>query len=74
MSTEFGFRIVPCKSVSGSVLILAFRPDKTLIINEKGEFETEDIMIAVSENVPENTLIVGRNIILKEKNKIFSEV
>ena len=74
LSTEFGLRIVPCKSVSGSVLILAFRPDKTLIINEKGEFETEDIMIAVSENVPENTLIVGKNIILKEKNKIFSEV
>ena len=74
LSTEFGLRIVPCKSVSSSVLILAFRPDKTLIINEKGEFETEDIMIAVSENVPENTLIVGRNIILKEKNKIFSEV
>ena len=74
LSTEYGLRIVPCKSVSGSVLISAFRPDRTVVLNEKGEFEIEDVMIAISENVPENTLIVGKNIILKEKNKIFSEV
>ena len=74
LSMEKGFYLVPCKTVSGSVLIPAFRPEKLILINSDGEFEAENIMIAVSENVPENTLIIGKNIILKSTNKIFSEV
>lgn len=74
LSTEHKLRFIPCKTVSGSVLMLAFRPEKVLIKNEKGEFEAEDVMIAFSESAPENTLIIGKNIILKEKGKIFSEV
>ena len=34
--------------------------------NEKGEFEAEDIMVGVSENAPEETLIIGNDLILKE--------
>ncbi len=74
LSTEYKIRLIPCKTVSGSMLIPAFRPEKVMFKNENGEFEAEDIMIALSENAPENTLIVGKNLILKEKDKIFSEV
>ncbi len=72
LSTEFKLRLVPCKTVSGSMLIPAFRPEKVIISNENGEFEAENIMVAFSKNVPENTLIIGKNVVLKEK--IFSEV
>lgn len=74
MSTEYKIRYIPCKTVSGSVLIPAFRPEKLELINEKGEFFTEAILIAISENVPENTLIIGNNLVLKAKDKFFSEV
>lgn len=73
MSTEFKIRYIPCRTVSGSVLIPAFRPEKVEIINDEGVFTADDILVAVSENVPENTLIIGKNIILKDKNNIFSE-
>lgn len=69
LSTEYNLRIVPCKTVSGSVLISSFEPEKVLIFNENGEFEAEEIMISVSENVPENTMIIGRNVVLKERNR-----
>ncbi len=74
LSTDFKFRLIPCNTVSGSVLISAFRPDSVLIKNEAGEYEAEDIMIGLSEFAPENTLIIGKNVILKEKGKLFSEV
>ena len=74
LSTEFGFRYIPCKTVSGSVLIPAFKPEKVVVENKNGSFEAEEILIGISENVPENTLIIGKNIILKEKNSVFSEV
>ena len=74
LSTEYKFRFVPCKTVSGSVLMPAFRPDRVFIKNENGEFEAEDILIALSPNVPEKTLIIGKNLVLEEKEKIFSEV
>ena len=67
LSTEYKLRFIPCKTVSGSMLIPAFRPEKVVISNENGEFEAENIMIAFSKNAPENTLIIGKNIILKEK-------
>jgi len=71
LSTEYKFRLIPCKTISGSVLVPAFRPDKLVLKNENGEFETEEIMLAVSENAPENTLIIGKNLILKEKDNFF---
>ncbi len=74
VSMEYGIKLIPAKTVSGSVLIPAFKPEKVEIKNENGDFEAEEIMIGVSEYAPENTLIMGKNIILKEKGKVFSEV
>ncbi len=74
LSTDFKYRIVPCNTVSGSVLIPAFRPDSVTVVNETGEYEAEDIMIGISKFAPKNTVIMGKNIILKEKGKFFSEV
>ena len=71
LSTEYKFRLIPCKTISGSVLVPAFRPDKLVLKNENGEYEAEEIMVAVSENAPENTLIIGKNLILKEKDNFF---
>lgn len=71
LSTEFKLRLIPCKTVAGSMLIPAFRPEKIILINETGEFETEEAMVAVSENAPPDTLIIGSNLILKAKGKIF---
>ena len=71
LSTEYKFRLIPCKTVTGSMLIPAFRPEKIVLINENGEFETEEVMVALSKNAPENTLIIGSNLILKAKGKIF---
>jgi stage II sporulation protein GA (sporulation sigma-E factor processing peptidase) len=72
MSTENRFCLIPCKTVSGTVLISAFRPEKLILMNSEGEFEAEDVVIALSENAPENMLIIGKNLILKEK--LSSEV
>ena len=72
MSTENRFCLIPCKTVSGTVLVPAFRPEKLVLINSEGEFEAENVVIALSENAPENMLIIGKNLILKEK--ISSEV
>lgn len=66
-NVESGLRFVPAKTVSGTVLMPVFKPEKMEIYNEKGEFEAEEVMVAVSENAPENTLIIGKNIVLKEK-------
>lgn len=74
LSIEYGIKLIPAKTVSGTVLMPAFKPEKVEVKNENGEFIIEEIMIAVSEYAPENTLIMGKNIALKEKNKIFSEV
>ena len=54
------------------MLVPAFRPEKLVLMNSEGEFEAENVVIALSENVPENMLIIGKNLILKEK--ISSEV
>lgn len=74
LSTGFGLRFVPAETVSGTVLMPAFKPEKVEIINENGEYEAEEIMLAVSEFSPENTVIMGKNLILREKGKAFSEV
>lgn len=68
------FYLVPCKTVSGTVLISAFRPESVIILNENGEFSAEEIMIGISDFAPENTLIMGKNIILKKIKNCSSEV
>ena len=73
-STGSNIRFIPAKTVSGTVLMPAFKPEKVEISGENGEYEAEEIMIAVSEYAEENTLIIGKNLVLKEKGKFFTEV
>ena len=74
VSTDPRIKSVFCSTVSGTVLISAFRPEKFFIENEKGRFVAEDILVAASKNVPDKTIILGKNIVLSEDGKIFSEV
>lgn len=74
LSTEYGVRLVPCSTVSGTVLIPAIRPQRLEIEHGGVRFEAEDVMLGFSEFAPENTLLLGKNIILKEANKSFTEV
>ncbi|MBR3936298.1 MAG: sigma-E processing peptidase SpoIIGA [Oscillospiraceae bacterium] len=74
VSTDARIKSVFCSTVSGTVLINAFRPEKVVIENENGSFIAEDILVAISENVPDKTIILGKNIILSEEGKVFSEV
>jgi len=71
MSTDIKIRTVFCKTVSGAALLKAFRPERFIIENENGKFEAEDILVASSNQVPENTAIIGKNILLKKiKNSL----
>ena len=74
LSTDLGMRLIPCKTVSGNVLIPAFRPDKLILDMNGTRYEAEEILIGLSRYAPENTLILGRNIVLKQAGKGFSEV
>lgn len=74
LSTEFGFRYIPCRTISGSVLIPAIKPEKVVIESSGSFFAAEEILIGFSENAPENTLIIGNNVFFYEKDKIISEV
>ncbi len=71
---DFGMRLIPCKTVSGNSLIPAFKPDKLMVEMRGTPYEAEDVLIGFSDYVPENTLILGKNIILKQAGKGFSEV
>ena len=74
LSTRFGIRLVPCSTVSGSVLIPAIRPQKVEIEQGGTLFEAENIMLGFSSFAPADTLLLGKNIILKQANKSFTEV
>lgn len=71
LSTENKIKLIPCKTVSGTVLIPAIKPDRIVIKNENGEFEAEDLLVASSDYVPEGTIIFGENLILREKTDLF---
>lgn len=74
LSTRLGMKLIPCKTVSGGVLMPAFRPEKLLLNMQGAVFEAEEVLIGLSRFAPENTLILGKNIILKQAGKAFSEV
>ena len=74
LSTDFGMRLIPCKTVSGNVLIPAFKPDRLVVEMDGTQYEAEDALIGLSRFAPENTLILGKNLILKQAGKGFSEV
>ena len=67
LSTKFGIRLIPCKTVNEMVLIPAFRPEKLIIKSESGEFEAEEVVVAVSPYSQKKTVLIGKNLILKEK-------
>lgn len=74
LSTDIRIKSVFCRTVSGTAMLKAFRPERFLVRNENGEFEAEDILVAISKEVPENTVILGENILLKEISESFAEV
>lgn len=59
-------RCIPFSSVAGKGIIQAFRPDKAVIMNKDGSFEAEEILIGISEFAPENSLLLGSNVVLKK--------
>ena len=74
LSTKHGIRLVPCSTVSGSVLIPAIRPEKLVLEKGGSVFQAEEVFIGFSDFAPEGTLLLGGNIILKQANKSFTEV
>ena len=74
LSTKHGIRLVPCSTVSGSVLIPAIRPAKLVLEKGGSVFQAEEVFIGFSDFAPEGTLLLGGNIILKQANKSFTEV
>lgn len=74
LSTEHGIRLVPCSTVSGSVLIPAIRPQRLVAEMNGAELEAEEVMIGFSEFAPKGTLLLGKNIIFKKADKSFTEV
>lgn len=71
---EYKIRYIPCRTVSGTVLMPVFRPEKVIMEREGRTFSTEDIMIGLSGFAPEKTLVFGGNVVFRELNKILSEV
>lgn len=69
-----GLRYLPYKTVSGSSMIPVFRPEKLEIIMKGTRYEAENVFIGISENVPKGTILLGKNITMKQSGKIFSEV
>ena len=41
-------RIIPCSSVSGATVLKGFVPEKIIIKNSKTKFETEHVIVAVT--------------------------
>ncbi len=74
MSTDKRLKNIFCTTVSGTVLMKVFRPEKTIVENENGIYVAEDLLIGASKNVPQKTIILGKNIILSKEGKVFSEV
>lgn len=74
LSTELGLKQVPCKTVSGTVLIPAFRPEKLEMEQDGGCWEAEKIWIGLSPYAPEHTVLLGKNVIFRKNDKFFSEV
>ena len=74
LSMDKRLKTIFCSTVSGTVLMQVFRPDEMLIINDTGEFSAEDVLVASSDKVPINTVILGKNIVLSKRNKNVAEV
>ena len=65
LSTDKRLKTIVCKTVSGTVLKKAFRPERFEVKNEDGDFVAEDILVAASDMIFEKTVIFGKNVLLK---------
>ena len=72
LSTEM--RFLPYRTVSGSSVIPVFKPEKLEILMNGTKYEAENVLVGLSENAPEKTMLLGKNMIMKQSGKIFSEV
>ena len=74
MSMTNGMKLVPCKTVSGSMLIPAFRPEKVILEKKGNRWEADDLWIGFSDYAPEGVLLMGKNIMFRKTNQLISEV
>ena len=71
---SMGIRLLPYRTVSGSSVIPVFRPEKFEIFMNGTKYEAENVLVGISENAPEKTILIGKNMIMKQSGKLFSEV
>lgn len=74
LSTRMRMKLVPCQTVSGSVLIPAFRPEKVILEKKGIQWEADDLWIGLSDYAPEGALLMGKNIVFRKTNQLISEV
>lgn len=74
LSMKAGMKLVPCKTISGSVLIPAFRPEKIVMERKGVQWEADDLWIGLSDYAPEGVLLMGKNIVFKKTDRFISEV
>ncbi len=72
LSTDI--RFLPYRTVSGSSVIPVFKPEKLEILMNGTTYEAENVFVGLSENAPEKTMLIGKNMIMKQSGKLFSEV
>ncbi len=61
-----GCRLVPAESLAGSSMLLCFRPERVTLRRGGKRYEPEALLIGLSAGAPEDCLLFGRNIVLKE--------
>ncbi len=61
-----GCRLVPAESLAGRSMILCFRPESIVLRRDGRWYEPEALLIGLSAGAPEECLLFGRNIVLKE--------
>lgn len=70
-------RIIPCSSVTGDALMRAIIPEKIVITDSKGEYETESVIIAISKNDLSNSeysCLLNSEIFERGKRKSYVEI
>ncbi len=61
-----GCRLVPAESLAGSSMVLCFRPESVSLRRKGRWYEPEALLIGLSVGAPEDCLLFGRNVVLKE--------
>ena len=61
-----GGRLVPAESLAGSSMLLCFRPEEVSLRRSGNRYRPEELLIGLSAGAPEDCLLFGRNVVLKE--------